>query len=477
MPITTISYQPTSPLNSAYRPIVFRCKANTGDTTNMICPVVYCDVYINTIYYKTLAKTQFIANNGTAPEYEFDIQDALQEVMTYEIPAVNGSNVETFFGAVKSVFVRFRNAIIDTNNFTISEQVSPVMATSSSAAQQGAGTQSTTIVVTNTLIQHEENMDLLTLLNSYKTGTWDSNSFPLTKRPSKYLLGQNDSSYFPIITDKIIKTLCLIYSTSFGTATFCATAIVINDDTGGGGGGGGGTGSPSIVFIKWNDTSTNEDRICTSGNCPFIIAVDKSDPDNDIVSTQVFKSTDYGTTWVSFITNLTASTFSDTITGGNSWYKITVTDAQSHIVNSNILKYSSNKTSLPTYNFYYKALNPSGYAGSDSVTYIDSNGNTQNVILTRSTNSSPAPCTLIVANSISSLDGATRCKQITITCKSYTVTSTTSFSDPSVVGNYVDCNGIDQSIIITGTSTTFCANNGTVNVTASNLTTTDNGPC
>jgi hypothetical protein len=89
MPIT-ISYQNnTDSLNVAYRPVVFRCKARISGATalNYIPPVVYCDVYINGIYYKSLSKTTFINNDLIAPEYEFDIQDAIQEVMSYNLPA------------------------------------------------------------------------------------------------------------------------------------------------------------------------------------------------------------------------------------------------------------------------------------------------------------------------------------------------------------------------------------------------------
>lgn len=368
-PNTVITYQPQSAINSAYRPIVFRCKVKTGNP-KYIAPVVYCDIYVNTIYYKTLAKTQFIANDGVAPEYEFDIQDALQELMVYEIPKADGHKVETFYGGVKNVFIRIRNAIVDSNNFTVSAQTSPVMATSSSPAQSGAGTQSASIVVVNTLIQHEEEMNMGSLLNSYKTGTWEANSFPLTKRPEKHILGLFDSSHFPILTNKRVKTLCIVYKTKFSEATFCADAIVENEEPVDPSGG---EGSPPVVFVKWNDTLTSENRSCTASVCNFVISVDRTDPDGDITNTEVFRSNDLGVNWISLISDLGPSaSFGDSINAiGEQWYKAVVTDAESHIVESNILKYSKSAPSYPTYNYYYKAIHPEGHSGQDTIEYID----------------------------------------------------------------------------------------------------------
>lgn len=419
MPITEITYQPEGAIHSAYRPIVFRCKAVSGLFGVFAAPVAYCDVYVNSVYYKSLSKTQ--PYSETSPEFEFDIQDVMQELMDYEIPAADGSKVETFYGGVKNVFVRFRNAKIDANGFTVSEQVSPTMATSSSPSQAGAGTQSASIVVVNALVQHEESMSLTALLNSYKTGAWDVNSYPLTRRPKDHILGLKDSSHFPILTDKTVTTLCLVYTTHFSTSTFCVEADVVDhaDDSGGGSGPGPGPGpsdgSPSLVFIQWADSFSNEDRICTTGTCPITIAVDKTDPDNDIVSTEVLKSTDGGATWTTFIADLGAATsFTDSISvSGNRWYKVKVTDAEAHSVQSNILKYSISTPVRPTYNFWFRATHPEGHAGVDKVVYKDIYGNEQEQLLQRSYQDEngfyPAPCTLVVANTIVTTFGAVTC--------------------------------------------------------------------
>lgn len=221
MPITAITYQPVNALNSAYRPIVFKCKATTG-AVNRICPVVYCDIYVNDVYFKTLSKTQFSTDDGVSAEYEFDIQDAMQELMEFQIPKVNGTTLEEYPQAIKSVYVKFRNAILDPKGFTISEQQAPIMATSSSPAVSGEGTRSANVIIVNILVQHEENQNVPQLLSSYKTGVWKNDSFPLTKRPRIYQLCKKDSSHFPIMTDSKIQKICVRYKSIYGAvAEFC----------------------------------------------------------------------------------------------------------------------------------------------------------------------------------------------------------------------------------------------------------------
>lgn len=236
MPITAISYQPTADsLNVAYRPIVFRCQAKIPDATvfNYAPPVVFCDIYLDGIYYKSLSKTQFITNNGIDPEYEFDAQDALQEVMSYNLPALNGSTVLELSNSVKKVYVKFRNAYLDVNGFMVSEQTAPVQGTSLTDSIDGLGTQSNEIYVYNATIQHEDNQEFNQFLESWKTGDWNSESFPLTKRPKRVLICKNDSSYFPIITSSVIQCFELNYKLkgqpAFQTAQYCYPVVIPNE--------------------------------------------------------------------------------------------------------------------------------------------------------------------------------------------------------------------------------------------------------
>ncbi|GEN74085.1 hypothetical protein [Chryseobacterium lathyri] len=228
MPITAITYQPeTFSLNSVYRPVIFRCRAKIPNATaqNYKCPVVFCDVYVDGVYYKSLARTQFIKDENQDPEYEFDIQDAVQELMGYNLPKMNGKIIEEFDNTIKKVFVKFRNAYSDSNGFSASEQVAPIQGTSSTPPVEGAGTNSNEIYVLNSVIQHEENQDLDKLLESYKTGTW-GNAFPLTKRPKEFKICKGDSSHFPIISAYRPKTICVQAKTKSGSIIDICNEII-----------------------------------------------------------------------------------------------------------------------------------------------------------------------------------------------------------------------------------------------------------
>lgn len=229
MPITGITYQPkASSLNSVYRPLIFRCTAKIPNATadKYICPVVYCDVYVEGLYYKTLSRTQYIKNVNNNPEYEFDIQDAIQELMNYNLPIMDGFVIEKFENTIKNIFVKFRNSFSDTNGFVKSEQIEPVQGTSSNPPVLGGGTKSNDIYTLNSVIQHEESQDLDELLASYQTGSWSSGTLPLTKRPMVYMLCKNDSSHFPIVSTVEPKEICIKYKTITGEViTVCSDKI------------------------------------------------------------------------------------------------------------------------------------------------------------------------------------------------------------------------------------------------------------
>lgn len=221
MPITQVTYQPQiDSLNAAFRPIVFKCKAKIPNSTpeNYIPTVVYCDIYLNNVYYKSISRSAFINDDGIAPEYEFDIQDAVQEVMTSSLPIMDGSLIEDHTDNLKTVFVKFRNSYLDVNGFNVSEQTAPIQGTSSSAPVSGAGTQSNTFYVLYAVLQLEDNQNLKDLLSSYKTGVWSTDSYPLTRRPENIFSCSNDSSHFPIITLKTPKLLVFSFRTAFAEA-------------------------------------------------------------------------------------------------------------------------------------------------------------------------------------------------------------------------------------------------------------------
>ncbi|QXU50797.1 hypothetical protein KYG33_07095 [Chryseobacterium sp. D764] len=97
---------------------------------------------------------------------------------------------------------------------------------------------------------------------------------------------------------------------------------------------------PPTALIRWKDNSGIEDRLCRQLVCNFTIDVYATDPDGDIATIQIFKSTDNGTTWSLFIGNLTGTTFTDAINGaGTQLYRAIVTDQKNNKTTSNTLSY------------------------------------------------------------------------------------------------------------------------------------------
>lgn len=180
----TIVVQPTSgKLMAAYRPIVI----SATDSGNP--PVVYCDVYIDGNYYKTISRTQ-------AP-YQFDVQDAIQEYIEKYIPSNGGSAIET--DILHEVYVKIRSSQFDVNGFIQPDGPIPVQATGGTPSTPGGGTQSNSFWGVNATLQHEDNQDLETHLNSFKLRNWANTMAPLTHRPDGYRICKGDSDFFPVV--------------------------------------------------------------------------------------------------------------------------------------------------------------------------------------------------------------------------------------------------------------------------------------
>ena len=199
MSIIAITIQPnTESINAAYRPIVLRVQANAIDSTP-IPPVVYCDIYFENVFYKTISKTQYELANDTYSEWQFDIQDACQEYLGKYLGQNGGTGLEEAAPLVVEVDCCFRSSGIDDNGFIQYEGTEPVQGTDSSDPEPGDGTQSNTFSVLNSTLQHEDNQVFTDHLNSYKTGTWDDDTYPLSHRPSCQM-GVGQSDFFPIVT-------------------------------------------------------------------------------------------------------------------------------------------------------------------------------------------------------------------------------------------------------------------------------------
>jgi hypothetical protein len=203
MPISSITLQPNSDsLNAAYRPIAFKVVATRTDN-NPIPPVVYCDIYINSIFYRTIAKTQFESTNSTNSIWFFDIQDATQEVLTKTLGPNSGIDILQIDGIHCTAYCMFRSSGYDTNGFIAHEGTAPIQGTGTSAPVSGTGTQSNIFFVLNTALQHEDNQNLVTHLQAYELGFWDANAYPLSHRGNNYRVSRFASDYFPIFVDNL----------------------------------------------------------------------------------------------------------------------------------------------------------------------------------------------------------------------------------------------------------------------------------
>ncbi|MGG7550882.1 PKD domain-containing protein [Chryseobacterium arthrosphaerae] len=96
---------------------------------------------------------------------------------------------------------------------------------------------------------------------------------------------------------------------------------------------------PPTAQIRWKDNLGIEDRLCRQSVCSFTIDVNATDPDGDIATVQIEKSTDDGATWNLF-TDLTGTMFEDSINkAGKQLYRAIVTDRKGNKGISNILSY------------------------------------------------------------------------------------------------------------------------------------------
>ncbi len=144
MPIISITSQPLSgELKAAYRPIRFIVKAKRTDL-QPIPPVVYCDVYVNGIFYKTISKTQYTSINDTdvTSSWDFDIQDIAQEVLIKVLAPNGGTTIISATGILASAYCRFRSSGYSGDGFLIQEGTIPVQKTGTTPAIAGTGFQS-----------------------------------------------------------------------------------------------------------------------------------------------------------------------------------------------------------------------------------------------------------------------------------------------------------------------------------------------
>lgn len=166
------------------RPIYFKVLANIVVTADY---PMYCDIYLGAVgsipYYKTISSYSIKNVGGTNSVFEFDIQDAVQEVIKTKLP-------DSLFSAVDipapyqdlSVFVKFRGSSISADGILTPEAIVPIQATATTPAIPGTGLTSNTFVVLNATLIPNGQIDSSIGLNQLErvlynnqiqgTGTW-----------------------------------------------------------------------------------------------------------------------------------------------------------------------------------------------------------------------------------------------------------------------------------------------------------------
>lgn len=205
MPITGIDTEPgLDHLSAAYRPIGFivQASATNGDPTP---PVVYCDIYFNGIFYKTIKKSAAFSLGSTDSSWIFDIQDAAQEYLEKYLGTLYGSAIEAAPPLIAQAYCKFRSSGYDTEGFILPEGTAPIQGTGGTNPTAGSGEQSDTFYIVNSALQHDQAQDLGThlasIISRWDEGSWVNGTYPLTHRPLKYYVCEGDSDFLPILTN------------------------------------------------------------------------------------------------------------------------------------------------------------------------------------------------------------------------------------------------------------------------------------
>lgn len=191
--VLSISSQPSADaIVSVYRPILFT--VNVSDTQPP--QVVYCDVYVNDVFYRTLTKTIYKKLNVGSSDWEFDVQDPCQEVLGKHLPVYGGDDLILARQCSAVIKCKFRGSTIDANGFLIPEATAPVQGTATTDPVAGTGVESNSFFALNVALQHEHNQVLSSHLSAYKNGTWSSSAFPMSHRANNYTMGATNNDYY-----------------------------------------------------------------------------------------------------------------------------------------------------------------------------------------------------------------------------------------------------------------------------------------
>lgn len=158
--------------------------------------IMFCDIYINGNYFKTLSTTSWHLEsqysptygiNGNASVWQFDISRTVEEWFEVNKPNSHDTLIATT-PAIVSVMCKYRGGEYDANGILQVSGTAPIQATYHTGPQSGTGVQSGIITILHAAVEHDYTRDLLARLEAYKVIGYAAiyNALPLTTTTVHY---------------------------------------------------------------------------------------------------------------------------------------------------------------------------------------------------------------------------------------------------------------------------------------------------
>jgi hypothetical protein len=201
----------------AYSPISIVAEDDGTSGTGGVPPIVYCDIYFNGTFYKTISSTSPALTLGVTSLWLFDVSGVAREFLTTKIPDITENDLQVVYtpGITTSAidggttcYVKVRNSTQDSYGVVTPSGTVPVQATFDTAAVAGSGYASNTFFVLNGALQITDSQGLQPYLNEFRvTGSFDVsesvNASYLVYQlsyASKLKVYTNDYGLMPLIT-------------------------------------------------------------------------------------------------------------------------------------------------------------------------------------------------------------------------------------------------------------------------------------
>ena len=200
------------------------------DGVGGITPVVYCDVYMNEVFFKTVSSSSPIVVTGAATVWEFDLSGVAQEYMRSVVPDVRypttsgvAAMQELFLapplynlyihGGAARMRCKLRRGTADSYGVVTPQAPVPVQETVDSAAIAGGGYAIDPFYVVNSALQlnYDHNTNMRFALNEYRrTGIFSTAGYMVDGGNRLYPLSHleegkiyaNDYGQFPVVLER-----------------------------------------------------------------------------------------------------------------------------------------------------------------------------------------------------------------------------------------------------------------------------------